>query len=859
MGAHVWAPQYLKDHLLSHGRVTGWTPDWYAGFPALTFYFPLPALIVALSSFIIPYDIAFKLVTVSGLVTLPIAVYVFGRCARLPFPAPACMAALTLPFLFDTGYTILGGNIASTLAGEFSFSIGLSFAFVFLGLIAGGLDTGRRRALAAVFAGLVVLSHILPTIFALVGGMLLMIMRLVVGVPRDVPVARYPSSGPVARSPVTIFGRYAVGVMIIALSIAASWFFLGMRSITGVGAIALQLVFICVAAMGVAAIVGAARGTVAAEPRSGRSGVWRWAIPVGLFGGCLSGFWALPFVVRSPYMNDMGWEKIGTGEESGMKLYDSTIVDYSDALFPGQLTWLMVAAFAGMVVSLLMRRRIGTFFTLMAFIWAAGFVLMPQGRLWNARLLPFWYLSLYLLVGLLIAEVSISLLQWWRERTEAGEHAAERERDPLGTLVTQITPITTAFVAVLVALVVVVPKLPPPSWWPGDGAAAPWHDPSKSGSSFIPGWAEWNYSGYDGQRNGAYVKPAYTEYKTLVETMHEVGKTNGCGRAMWEYEPTLDRFGTPMALMLMPTWTNGCIGSMEGLFFESSATVPYHFLNQALLSQTPSSAMRNLPYGSLDIADGVTKLQILGVKYYMAVSPEAQAQAAAEPRLHLVSSAPAAAASDGSTRSWNIYEVADSDIVAPLQNLPVVMTSPDTVTPIVNKEAEVGKMSAREAWLENAVAWYQDPALHDVPFASSGPSSWPRVENVNSTPERVPTEPVDVTSIAVGDDRISFKVNRTGVPVIVKASYFPNWQAQGADGPYRITPNLMVVVPTDNDVSLHYGHTPIDWLGMTSTVVGATGVVWLWRRDRELVDVAPADVEPVSGPPRQTDEQPSEL
>src|SRR5688500_12437202 len=31
MGAHVWGPAYLRDHLLPHGRVTGWTPDWYAG------------------------------------------------------------------------------------------------------------------------------------------------------------------------------------------------------------------------------------------------------------------------------------------------------------------------------------------------------------------------------------------------------------------------------------------------------------------------------------------------------------------------------------------------------------------------------------------------------------------------------------------------------------------------------------------------------------------------------------------------------------------------------------------------------------------------------------------------------------
>src|SRR5437868_14852845 len=46
MGAHVWGPAYLRDHLLSHGRITGWTPDWYDGFPAFQFYMVVPALAV---------------------------------------------------------------------------------------------------------------------------------------------------------------------------------------------------------------------------------------------------------------------------------------------------------------------------------------------------------------------------------------------------------------------------------------------------------------------------------------------------------------------------------------------------------------------------------------------------------------------------------------------------------------------------------------------------------------------------------------------------------------------------------------------------------------------------------------------
>src|SRR5262245_35103438 len=46
MGAHVWGPAFLRDHVLPHGQLTGWTADWYAGFPAYEFYMVLPALLV---------------------------------------------------------------------------------------------------------------------------------------------------------------------------------------------------------------------------------------------------------------------------------------------------------------------------------------------------------------------------------------------------------------------------------------------------------------------------------------------------------------------------------------------------------------------------------------------------------------------------------------------------------------------------------------------------------------------------------------------------------------------------------------------------------------------------------------------
>ena len=90
---------------------------------------------------------------------------------------------------------------------------------------------------------------------------------------------------------------------------------------------------------------------------------------------------------------------------------------------------------------------------------------------------------------------------------------------------------------------------------------------------------------------------------------------------MWEYGlKRLDSYGSPMSLMLLPHWTDGCLASMEGLFFESTQTVPFHFINQDELSLEPSRPVRAVPYGGIDLNAGTRHMQLFGVRYYMAFS-----------------------------------------------------------------------------------------------------------------------------------------------------------------------------------------------------------------------------------------------
>lgn len=160
-----------------------------------------------------------------------------------------------------------------------------------------------------------------------------------------------------------------------------------------------------------------------------------------------------------------------------------------------------------------------------------------------------------------------------------------------------------------------------------------------------------------------------------------------------------------------------------------------------------------------------------------------------------------------------IFEVADSEIVTPLANEPVVVKGAD-------KNAK--------SWLNMSEDFFLDPTQWGVELAGSGPKEWQRIQSGDSPPQTA-LEPVNVSNITTDDDRISFDVDQVGVPVLVKVSYFPNWQASGAEGPWRVAPNLMVVIPTSQHVSLHYGRTPIDLIAIFLTLLGIAGVVWLAR------------------------------
>ena len=755
MGAHVYGPAYLRDHLLTSFRLSGWSNDWYAGLPIYRFYMVVPAIFILLFDIVLPYGIALKLVAVAGLLALPVCTWLFAKLARLVFPIPELLVVASTVFLFDESFTIYGGNIASTMAGEFSFSIALAFSILGFGVFIRGLETGKYRITATLLLALAALSHGIVLLFVFLGYVLILAMH------RD-------------------------------------------------------------------------------------AAKWRFGLPVIGTAILLSAFWVVPFVLNHSYMTDMKYEPQPTG-------YSESFIDMFFPLHTVFDVVIMGFAIVGFLSALWRRNNTASWIGIYGVILAVGVFVAREslpiiGLLWNPRILPFFYLLRYMLMTIGIYETVVAVARFASLERAAARVAKTGEvqtlaPSPRGRLNFNVA---TAVVVTLLAIGVIgfrFQELPLATFRTAEDGSVrygigPFTVPS-SNDGFVDGWARWNFTGYEG-------KNAYGEYRAIVETMKQIGEDPryGCGRALWENNGELNKYGTTMGLMLLPHWTDGCIGSMEGLFFEASGTTPYHFITAAAMSKQSSNPVRELRYDDNNAALGVRYLQELGVRYYMGFTPEAVREASAQPALREI------------TRSgpWVIYEVTASDLVVPLTVQPVVVAGR------TDSQADMGHPGdAKERWLEIGTSWLQNPNDWPAVPAASGPSEWQRIDVAIDMNRRIgepdeasrrvdvvlPTQPIDVVNVAPivvsdveqGRSSVSFSVDKIGTPVLVRTSYFPNWNVSGAKGPYRVAPNMMVVIPTQTDVKLSFGWSLLDVFAYVLSILGIVVLV-RWRRSGRQTNFA---------------------
>jgi hypothetical protein len=820
-GAHHYPAQYLIQELLPHGRLTGWAPGWYAGMPMLTFYFPFPFLLIALLNYVLPYTVAFKLVTALGVFLLPVTAYGMARLWRVrrPFPVIAAVFAAGFLLMEKSGggqlYSIYGGNILSTLAGEFGYMISFALVFLFLGTMYRGIEKPRLNMLLVFNCLLLMalaLSHIVTTIVlvALIPGLLL--PGLFASRPEG------DRLGPAKTG-------YLVALAAYLFSIAAylrlpSW-------VTGVGI----LIFVAGLLVGIVWPM-LKRRSIATTRALG------YLMVVGTVGFCLTAFWSLPFAANLEWTSKMPWDQlallgkpingraqlallvvgvfgfvsaIGLGivaKSIGRRVFTMVTAAVaatlavlaliclpflSSYLLPGPFIPLFVLGIVGMAFALARRElRILplVWMTVVSFLLYA--LLPDKFPLWNGRLLGFWYFSFYIWSAYAVTWlVRCGMVILW-DLLRLHTHVARRVYVP--------------FVAFVVIAAV---------------AAT---------STVAGGWIRWNYTGYE-------KKPAWTEYRQILDYIDTLPKNS---RVMVEHGAKIDEFGTPRAFEIIPYWTQA--DTMEGTLMEASYTAPFHFINQRELSEQSSNAIIGVDYPpDIDVTRGITHLQLMAIPYLLAFYNDDTTERVvpaieADPRAELLTS----------FGDYRLYRITGtSDYVEIMKNEPVRVAV------------------AQKDWLDMAVEWYKNADALDTPLVwDNGEEVLKQFTSVTAEQAANPPEvPIStqgtVTNIELENESLSFDTTAIGVPHWVKVSYFPNWHVKGAEGPFLASPSMMMVIPTSNHVELYYGGTNANVVGQTLQVIAWALLLGLtvWRvvvRIKRRGTPAPEGPEGSEGPTTTT-------
>jgi hypothetical protein len=705
MGAHNYIAKYFIDELFPDLRMTGWDTGWFAGMPMLTFYFPLPYLLIAILSKVFTYNIAFKLITVLGSLMLPVSLYLFAKLFRFKYPFPEFAAIGAMAFLYMKSFKIYGGNFLGTFAGEFSYSISFALVFIFIATLYRGIESGRFDwlfALNSFILSCVVLTHL---------------------------------------------------ITVIALLVIAPCFFVFNRK------------WKCA----------------------------RYIIAVFATGFFLSAFWSVPFVLHISYTPEMVWTNIKDLKE----------------MFPLELVPALVLAVFGLFFSTLKRDKKTTVIIWTIILFMSLFFTWNGGRLYNARFLPFIFTFIYL-----IAAYGLSSLYWiFISKYPASglnnyRHYSSRSAPALSTEVNADN--------VLLKEPVVKNK----SFWPKSiknffNSLKKWAGSRLrikfyrfmvfafvpiiaflagaailAGNPLGPAWARHNFTGFED-------KEEWQTYNSLMTYLDSLPY----GRVMFEFnKEIIQKYGTPRSFELIPFWTDQA--GMEGLLVESSLTSPFHYINQAELSVKPRGTVAGWKVPSRNYYAAMRHLKLMNITYIMASSPEVVEDLDNDSSVVFLNK----------IDPYYFYEIrGEHNYVEIMTNMPY-------------------RYSPEENWILEMRDWYLNPENTDNPVIMDDGSDELSILKVidKDSLNSVPDNPVNSSNSEnemvlyehVEREKITFNTTAVGVPHLVKMSYFPNWQAVGADGPYLVSPSFMMVIPTGNEVTLFYGMAFANKLGASLTALG---------------------------------------
>ena len=661
MGAHIVPTKFFVTELFNNFKLSGWSQDWFAGYPVYYFYFPLPPIITSLLSFLFPFSISFKTMVLISQVLLVISIEMLMRKNSKEFSFYGFGVGLL--YLLTESFTIFGGNLASSLAGQYSFTYSIAFANFSIFYL---LKSNHRYSteIASLLIGLSVLSHLIPFMIYL-------------------PIFAYYFLKSNAK---------------ITIKIAAFLFFL----------------FIAM----------------------------RFSISL---------FINLEFTTNMTYTP---YTQLSDLVKSDVLPFAIGAIIYV-ILSSSRTTLKAVAGFELYLVSISI------------FLFFYG----PESALWNGRIVPFFNLGIIILFfnllhfdiknltkkiqgkyPLIVFILSInSYLMYLYYSKWGNTYSTTTISINLIILLMFLISINSEKSLIYTTLVSL----------------------TFGTLSYLPHWLNWNFSGYESKNNWSDITTLYEGLDTLEP-----------GRIMWEPNSDLNKYGTPMVLMTIPMFTDH--QSVEGLYFDSSITTPFHFLTVSGLAERPSNPVGGLTYINGEFDKGFRLMEELGVDYFIAYTSSIKDKANESENFNFLFS----------NEVFNVYSI-NTKKVELVEDSLHIFESPDFYDRLKNAVLRDG---SEQSFFEAAYKSFKEELNHKI------------IENYDESLTVRSEKNTDllISDLNIQNDLITFKTNKPNQLHLIKVSYFPNWKIKNGYGPFRISPSFMAVIPKDEFVEIKFESSNVE-------------------------------------------------
>lgn len=309
-------------------------------------------------------------------------------------------------------------------------------------------------------------------------------------------------------------------------------------------------------------------------------------------------------------------------------------------------------------------------------------------------------------------------------------------------------------------------------------------------SQVLRQWVEWNYTGLE-------AKELWPAFRELNERLRG---SAGDPRVAVEYSTVHEKAGSIRMYETLPLFSGR--STLEGVYNQASLQTHFVYYLASELGATSPNPFRSRNYSTLDPEAALAHLRLFAVSDVVAMSPQLVAALRGHPDATPLASVP----------PYEAFRIDDGRVryVEPLAFAPV--------------------KTSRKGWREKAWRWFtsRPPSPVHLVFTDDPLDA---THMTDTAPMVLPLEPgTAISGEEVGVETIRFRTNRVRHPVLVKVSYHPRWRAEGADGPYLVSPALMMVVPRQEEVRLVYpARTLADYAGLALTTSTALGLVFRRR------------------------------